>query len=420
MNEIKKIDKLIGISLNLLLVISVVLDPTDLWFHIKVPAFVLVFFFNITRNKISFIYVPLIFFTIYLITFSFQQCFLSIPVDINASKNILKSFLFLVLLPFVNVKNRTSLFKIFYIVFLLYAFFCVFISIFLHLNYGKAAFLFWKFPYSSTVWSDYNFTIHNRVFLGREFYGIFAKSSPLATLPFVYSLYLFFFYKKRIYIFNSLIFCLFLYFSSTRTNILMAVAIPCMMFIYYLYKEKNYFLFQLCLIFGFAVVMILLVKFVKDPAGGSTSIKALHKASYMNLFSEHPTRYILIGDGPGALFYTEATKSFEAGTELTYYDLIRLYGLLFTFLIFLTFFYPIFILFNSRDNKLAFTFFVGFTGFLLIAGTNPYLIGSTGFFAYTIITYVAKGNLKKEMDLPFLYPYKKQNFFSRLLKYKNY
>ena len=409
MKTISRFDRFVGCLLSFLLSFSVMMDPTDLWFHMKVPLFVLYFLYNLKSRKISNVFIPILFFTIYFVTLAFQQLTYTGLVDWEVTIAIFKSFLFVLLIISLSENNKTQLFRSFFIVILIQSTFCVFLDIMLRVDRNLAIKIVYSFP-NTTDAANYNFAIMHRGFIGLDWWGIYYKTSPLVTIPLAISLYIALFYKHRKYFVYSIIMLLFLFFTSTRANVLAALLIPSVMLIYYLFKKKR-FVLMLVLLCSFGTVgMILLFKFLGDSDDFSMNIKTLHQISYWDIFDAHPFRYIFVGEGPGALFFTKAINAYWANTELSYYDLIRNYGLLFTTVIILLFLYPSIKTFYKQEKKLAIAVLLGYGCYLIIAATNPYLVSSTGFFMYTLVFYISKIDIRKELNLGKVYTkYRKSN-----------
>ena len=118
--------------------------------------------------------------------------------------------------------------------------------------------------------------------------------------------------------------------------------------------------------------MIFLLATEKGEA--SNAVKFGRLAYYWNLFDLHP-EYLFIGQGPATLFYCD--KGLTDQTEWTYLDLIRNYGLL-SLAILCVFFYPLVRLFRHRRDPFTQGVLFTYVVYLLIAGTNPLLLSSTG------------------------------------------
>ena len=219
----------------------------------------------------------------------------------------------------------------------------------------------------------------HRNFLGFEVFGMYYKS----IISFIFSLYTFYyiiFNKKKKRIFNiigagivSFAFAI----SGTRATMLLPFAMIVMVSYKTVlgYKKMRYFIYPILALF---VVMFLFVVFrlATQEGEASNAIKYAHLDSYFSLFGENPL-YLILGQGPGSLFYSEGFNRWTAITEWTYFELLRNYGLL-SIVIFIVLALPLKTLWKHRENDFHFGVMCSYVLYLMIAGTNPLLISSTG------------------------------------------
>lgn len=225
--------------------------------------------------------------------------------------------------------------------------------------------------------------------IGRRRYGtlfipmIYLKSSSLLLLFMGMNLFFFSKSKKWRYLFVALLVILFLVFTATRANMFSAVAL--LLFFFWNRLSKSAKLIVLFLFFIFVIPSFFLKFKATFLSSGETSIqvKSSHVISYFTLFYEKPL-ILLFGQGMGQSFYTEGFKETVYITELMYFELVRYYGLPLTIIFLFSLIQPIL----RRDVPAIWT--VTSIGYLLIAGTNPLLLSSTGFTAIMIIHSGAK------------------------------
>jgi len=113
----------------------------------------------------------------------------------------------------------------------------------------------------------------------------------------------------------------------------------------------------------------------------SNVIKYGHFASYVNLFSDNIS-ILLFGQGIGVPFYTTGFHKEVFATELQYFEMIRIWGLPVTLLFLSVLLLPII---KEIKTKKYSSIFVAYIAFLFIAGTNPFLLDSTGMI---VLVYV--------------------------------
>jgi len=113
-----------------------------------------------------------------------------------------------------------------------------------------------------------------------------------------------------------------------------------------------------------------------DMQEGSNAIKLKHIHSYKQEFESKPA-VLLFGEGANSAFYSEGFESWTILTEVTYLELVRVYGLPMTILFAAGLMWIGYRLFASGLFTMALAYFA----FLGIAGTNPLIVSSTGFLA---------------------------------------
>ena len=223
--------------------------------------------------------------------------------------------------------------------------------------------------------------------------SVFHRSSSIIILVYAQKLYDFLRAKKRTLCDFLLVNLFFwsLFFTGTRANMFSIILITGIVYLdFVFYCKKQVLKFQIFLSLGilFAAVGIFALLTVKNS---SSVAKDGHILSYHELFSEHPS-YILIGEGPGSYFFTKAYNTFLTNTELSYYELLRMFGIFFTSAILCCYLSPLLHIRKLEGNRNIVTV-MAYTAYLFIAGTNPLLIGPTGFMAWWITeNYLYKEN----------------------------
>jgi hypothetical protein len=114
-------------------------------------------------------------------------------------------------------------------------------------------------------------------------------------------------------------------------------------------------------------------KFV-DPKQGSNAIKLGHIHSYEEEFSRKPD-VLIWGEGANSAFYSEGFQEWTTVTEVTWLELVRIFGL------------PMVLLFGAGLLWIAWRLFsrgavaigLAFVAYLGIAGSNPLILNSLGF-----------------------------------------
>jgi len=384
--------KNISFIANAILLFSILIDPTNAFLGIKDIAFFLFVITSLPFVKFKNIFIFLTFISIYFFTLSIglltdQQ------IDLKFAFGVLKSFLFLSYLFWMNNDYLKS-FSVFYKLSLLI---CV-ITIIMYILMTQFPFLE-RIIYLYLTEKNHVIAVGRRTFLGIQFYTVFMRTSSVCIISLPVALFFLFSKKEFKYFIHSCILFLGLFFSGTRANMLSGILIVVFFILFYLLYYKKAllsFIFTLSFTSLFGVVLVLQLL---SEINHSNIVKTGHLESSMSLFSENPLRFLLVGTGPGSMFYTTGFDEVTVQTELTYLELIRNYGLIFTLLFIFIFCIPFLNIINNNkyDKLLKFSLFIGYLSYLFIAGTNPLLISSTGFIVIAIMFYNSQNNILEEM-----------------------
>jgi hypothetical protein len=162
--------------------------------------------------------------------------------------------------------------------------------------------------------------------------------------------------------------------SSTLLPLLLFVAI---LFVYCRNRRYfNYFFYPAAFMAVFAI-LIIIYKLLMEKSEASNLVKYAHITSYFALFERNPL-FIIFGQGPATYFYSEGFRHMTNITEWTYFELVRCYGLFSSFILYVVL-VPLIRLFKQiSKSDMVFAFILGYMLYLVIAGTNPLLLSSTG------------------------------------------
>ena len=362
-----------------LLVVDVLIDPGNLIFGIKEFIFISIFILWIASMPIKIdlgISYVVLFVALLLPLYGFmigllrQENFI-----IRESFQYFKGFIFFALL-FVTISRKIDISK-----YLVYGgFFIVLITIWLYIDIDK-------FSLDET----YYFVEKNAAKISRRAFAnilfdpvVFYYTSPLLLFPLAYFLDR---CEKQCTVWNILAVVLFvtaLFISATRANILSSL-ILILIFLYNKIRNRwrivLYILVPLSILLAFIFLPHFFRTYIFDPVEYSNSIKIDHFRSYIALF-KNDIISLIFGQGMGAGFYSYAKEAIVYKTELTYLELFRMFGIVFTTIFIFVLLIPIYIFNrNSRNvlfNKYKYVYKAYFLYLILEIGSNPLLIGSTG------------------------------------------
>lgn len=236
-----------------------------------------------------------------------------------------------------------------------------------------------------------NYTMaYNRNFLGYAINGLYFKAGSLIIFSFIYNLYQ---YKGPFKLFFSVVLFLSLMVAGSRTPMLVQV----MILLVYLY-DKNVigkFLTRLSALALLGMLVMVTYLLATQDNEKSNEVKYDNFESYVEDIGDKG--HIIWGAGLGSEFYAKGRDMRLSYTELSYMDILRIYGLpVGIFYIFL-FFAPCFWLWKyfPRSQFLK-RYSLGYVLFLILSGTNPLLLGSIGLTALSL--FMAIVNKTSEME----------------------
>lgn len=368
-----KLIRLIGNGIFMLLVFLFVADPTNTILGLKMPLFALLLlysllFFKADWKKIVYFLLPVSAVTVSLVLAMMQGH----HVDMEELKAVYIAFTPLLLLMWAHHYDivRLSVFPVTLAAIIVIS---LFWTIFIYPDTEV---------YIYTYMTSHGDTImmSHRDILGMSFFCMYPKST-VAFLPvFGYVLYKSLTKGKRtfwIILSMLLIFHMFVI-SGTRSSVLFPILLlGTMMFVYCRNgRLARYIIYPGAFLF-FVLFCFLLVTLLMETDEASNLVKYAHLNSYKNLFETNP-QYLLLGQGPATEFYSEGFRKMTIETEWTYIELLRNYGIMCLPILYVIL-YPAFVLFKqSKKHDDALAMALTYVVYLVIAGTNPLLLSSTG------------------------------------------
>lgn len=401
----KDIDKR-GIFLNLykiinfvlaLLVFIVIVDPTNQIFKLKEILFfiVIVLYFLkfqiIKLNSIVLLLILLVFFSFFFSSLLGE--ILGHNILLEFTMGVLKSYLFLFILLLSNNDKITFFNKL--------LFPCIIISLITIFTYLTTLI----FPaieiliYNISSSKGSFIMLSRREFVGIEVTQVYYKTSAILVLPLAVYFDKFLFgekYKVK-YLMISLLFVVSLLMSGTRANALSVILIISFLLTIKIRENRVVKFFYLpAIIGGIVCISYILYKIFNDQGEVSLEAKTGHLYSLMNELSSLDT--LFLGQGPGAVYYSIALNEYTAQSELSYLEIIRMFGLFGGGIVIILFFFPLYLCYKNKPAYYK-SFMLGYLAYLFIGGTNPLLISSTGIVVLAVAYSFCMQTMKiKEPD----------------------
>jgi len=373
----------------ILLFVDVMVDPTNLIFHVKYVLFGLVLVIwamgNFSKKLIlpRYLWFILLFISFFMPFYALSTGFLNSMLHNTSVGSLVyfnSFFFFAIILVTVSEKmNLATLFNYSSLTIVLMT-----LGLYLVLIFNTSMFgdLYKYFVLEKQV-AYYSLRNFGKITLLMIFY----KTSPLLVFPLSYYLYQLLIIRQKTHLFFSIfllvLVSLTLYFSGTRANILSLILIILFYVGFYLYKKsKAWFIWTIVLgLLAFLFMFPSIAAIFLNRQEVSNAIKFGYLSSYSNYFDHHLLS-LLFGQGLGGTFYASVLHRFINNSELTYLELIRVWGVPISLVFFSILLLPL--LAEIRTRKIS-HIFIAYLAYLSISGTNPLLMSSTGML---VLVYV--------------------------------
>lgn len=361
-----------GNALFFLLILVIMLDPTNSVLHLKDIVFVLTVGYNIVFFKPDWRFLPhiAVIYAVIFLCYVFSEMQMNV-IDDDALLGTFKGYAPLFLLLWVKYYDIIKLMR-------WPAFITSLVVVILYIVASSSEILeYLIFTYVKSHGETIMMT--RRSFLGVKVFGMYYKS----VVSLVFALYTVFYRmynvkKGRWYMIPLALFMMFPFLvSGTRSTILLPFFLMGLVAYRTIAKMRKakYIYYPLLVLAGIVFIM-LIITLAAEKTEASNVIKYGHLTSYLELFENHPL-YMIIGQGPGSIFYSIGFGHYTAITEWTYLELLRNYGIFCLFILFVIV-KPLVPMMKNRDDNYTFGIAGAYFAYLLVAGTNPLLISSTG------------------------------------------
>lgn len=227
--------------------------------------------------------------------------------------------------------------------------------------------------------------ISHREFLGIRTIAFFYKTAPFLFFAILYK---FNYIKSFRDYFILLILIIPIFITGSRTPTLCGLVILGYYFINFSKMSPKLKVFYSFIFLVLFIVLVALLLLEKDEA--SNQIKSGNLNNYIeDIFSSEGN--VIIGSGIGSLFYN--VRGFWAPySELTYLDILRFWGLIGGTIFIIIVFFPS-VLITSKEKTIR-SFGLAYFLYMILAGTNPFLFSSTGWFCFMMGYTVLFKNFK--------------------------
>ncbi len=374
----------VGKTLLFLLLLVVMLDPSGSVLHAKNGLFVLFLLFNLVFYKPNGKLIPYVAAPYVALVFSFTSSqLLSTQISSEFFWGMMKGFSMLLLLPWIHHYNVTGAAKASSVVLALVVI-GLYVAILLVDGLDHAIWFFAD-QHNNMI------MIAERSFLGFKIYGMNYSSIITTVLP----LYLFLndaIVEGRHKFGNGfcalLLIAPFMVSGSRSTMLLPFVMVAGVVFMRL--KDTKYakLVIYPAVVLGVCFFVGLVVALASETSEESNFVKFGHLLSYRELWDISPESFIL-GQGTGAWLYSSGFRMSCPQTEWTYIELLRWCGVSCVF-IFVTLLYPL-SAFGRLKDKCSVGVLLTYAVFLVIAGTNPLIISSTGMAVILMVYSYVEG-----------------------------
>ena len=190
-------------------------------------------------------------------------------------------------------------------------------------------------------------------------------------------------HNNKLYLILFLISVFSMFLAGSRNNMLIAILLPLILF--WTYSNKK-FLISMLYIVGFLVTIIILrdeIFSLFDASEISNFYKLMTLNDYIYLFT-NDIYSLIFGQGLGA--YMDWTgRGFNFVTELTYFELIRSYGIFGALIIISLMLYPVIYAFFLKPSYNYKHIILAYICYLVMSFTNPLFFSSMGMLILSAI-----------------------------------
>lgn len=172
--------------------------------------------------------------------------------------------------------------------------------------------------------------------------------------------------------------------TGSRNSIIISIVTPLIVFLAY-YKKKKIALAISCLLIAFIAF------YYKEVLFSMLSSKTDSNLARLSMFNDYITVFnnpynLLFGQGLGSSFYVTVNNSMQWIAELTFFEIIRHYGLIMGGILISMLLFP-YIMYKRYANQKF--LLIAYTGYLIMCFTNPFIFSSSGMIMLSLVLYRA-------------------------------
>jgi len=175
-----------------------------------------------------------------------------------------------------------------------------------------------------------------------------------------------------------------MFLGGTRNSIIFSIVAPLLVFVWYSKRKSLASAGTALVLISLAALNSGVIVDMLDASDVSNAGKLLHLQDYLDMLSD-PIK-LMFGYGLGSFFYSREFGQYTSLTELTYFELIRSFGLVLAMAYYMFLLFPLIALSLPRGKK-EHALYLSYACYLLMSATNPFLVSSSGMLVISIVWY---------------------------------
>jgi hypothetical protein len=225
-----------------------------------------------------------------------------------------------------------------------------------------------------------------RNIFGINFKMVYFETSPLIVFSIGYFTYRVIFSHgfgklKNIFLLGINIIAMFV--GATRNNMFASLITPLAVFYWYTRKKIIFLFIAITFLMVFIGSNFEEINRMLDAREASNKMKISFYNDYLEILKNADV--LIFGQGMGSYF--DSPRGSVSNSELTYFEIIRRFGLILSLVIFGLLLYPFHKMFSTMYHEVHFVY-ISYFFYLLMCFSNPLLLSSTGMLFLSFVLYV--------------------------------